>query len=382
MNRQVDIRRRTFCAMAACMASAARASLPDIVVGQINAQTGGAASLGVPLAQGAHAYFATLNAGGGILGRKIRLVTLDDEFREEKTVALAKRLIHEERPIAIINTVGAPNIDQLITRGVLEEAATPVIGPLTNSTTARERNSKWVFFVRAGLREEVRAMVRQIDVIGIHRVAVFYQNDTSGKDGLGLIEAALRKTGRQLVAAAPYERSDFKAETAFAAFRKAEPQAILMISVAAPSSNLIRLVRSSPLSGTMIIGNSGNSLESIVKTLGEDLARGVGLVQVIPSVRNNAVPVVKECIEAMIRFGPPDAKPNAFTLEGFISAKVLTEGLRRAGANPKGEALSKALEGLSDFDLGGYRVSFGPDRRLGSTFADVGVVGQGGRLLR
>jgi branched-chain amino acid transport system substrate-binding protein len=358
------------------------ASASEILVGQINAQSGGGASLGVPLSQGAQIYFDSVNAKGGINGSKIRLITLDDQFKEQQTVEIAQKLILEKPIVALINTVGAPNIDNLISNGFLENNRLPVLGPLTNSTTARDRNNPYVFFVRAGLREEINAMVKQVEVLGFKRVGIFYQNDTSGLDGLALIRNALARKGIQPVAVASYERKDFKADTAYDIFQRTKPEVILTISVAAATADLVRKTGRSISSGSMIIANSGNSPEVVLKDLGIELARGLAIVQVMPSVSSAALPLVKEFLGYFARYAPPNTKANAFHLEGYISAKILYSALSQVKGKVNRESLLESLSSQQRIDLGGYVVNFSGGNRLGSSYAEVAVITGSGKLSR
>lgn len=368
------------CATALLTQHSALAS--DILVGQINAQSGGAAGLGLPMSLGAQVYIDSINAKGGINGQKIRLITLDDAFQEKKTFELATQLVSEASIVALINTLGAPNIDNLITNGFLEKHQLPVIGPLTNSTTARQRNSPYVFFLRAGLKQEVDAMVKQVGILGFKKVGVFYQNDTSGLDGLKMIQDALAAKGITPVVAASYERKTFSADAASEVFRTAKPDVILTISIAPATIALIRNLGRSISSGAMVIGNSGNSPDVILKELGTDLARGLAIVQVMPSESNTANAIAKEFQDNFKRYGPAGSKPNAISLEGYISAKILCTALLKIKGEPTRQALLQALESLTQIDLGGYVVSFDKTKRQGSTYAEVAVITGGGKLSR
>ncbi len=354
----------------------------DILVGQINAQSGGAAGLGLPMSLGAQVYIDSINAKGGIKGQKIRLINLDDEFQEKKTFELATQLVSEANIVALINTLGAPNIDNLISNGFLEKHQLPVIGPLTNSTTARQRNSPYVFFLRAGLKQEVDAMVKQVGILGFKKVGIFYQNDTSGLDGLKMIQDALAAKGITPVAAASYERKTFSADAASEVFRTAKPDVILTISIAPATIALIRNLGRSISSGAMVIANSGNSPDVILKALGTELARGLAIVQVMPSESNTANAIAKEFQENFKRYAPAGSKPNAISLEGYISAKILCTALLKIKGEPTRQALLQALASLTRLDLGGYVVSFDKTKRQGSTYAEVAVITGGGKLSR
>lgn len=362
------------------MASAAIAS--ELVIGQINAQTGNGASLGKPLAFGAQIYVDRVNAAGGFKNRKVRLITLDDQFNEKMTGELAEKLVADNNVVALINTLGAPNIDNLISSGFLNQHRISVIGPLTNSSTARDRNSPHVFFVRAGLREEVNAMVKQVEILGFKKIGIFYQNDTSGLDGVKMITDALASKGLMPLVKASYERQDFKADQASKIFREAKPDVILTISIAAATSQLVRNLGRSISSGVMIIANSGNSADVLVKDLGADLARGLAIVQVMPSVSNAALPVVKEFLQDFAKHAPAGSVANAMSLEGYLAAKVFFIAASRVKGGVNRQSLYAALGDMPPLDLGGYRVDFSDGKRLGSVYAEVAVLTGAGKLSR
>lgn len=362
--------------------SSPEALAADVLVGQINAQSGSGASLGQPLSIGAQVYIDRINATGGIKNRKIRLITLDDQFKEQKTSELAEQLLASNKIIALINTLGAPNIDNLISSGFLDKHYLPVIGPLTNSTTARDRNSPHVFFVRAGLREEVNAMVKQVEILGFKKVGIFYQNDTSGLDGVKMIQQALARKGITPVATASYEKQDFKADQASKIFQQAKPEVILTISIAAATTQLVRQLGRSISSGVMIIATSGNNPEIILKELGTELARGLAIVQVMPSVSNAAFPLVKDFLRDFAKYAPAGTVANAISLEGYITAKIFCTALTRLNGEPDRLSLIAALEAMQQLDLGGYTVDFGKTKRLGSAYAEVAVMTGAGKLSR
>lgn len=358
------------------------ATASELVIGQINAQTGNGASLGKPLAMGAQVYVDRVNAAGGIKNRKVRLITLDDQFKEKMTSELAEKLVADNGIVALINTLGAPNIDNLISSGFLNQHRIPVIGPLTNSTTARDRNNPYVFFVRAGLREEVNAMVKQVEILGFKKIGIFYQNDTSGLDGVNLITEALAAKGLKPLVKASYERQDFKADQASKIFQEAKPEVILTISIAAATSQLVRNLGRSISSGVMIIANSGNSADVLVKDLGADLARGLAIVQVMPSVSNGALPIVKEFLQDFAKHAPAGAVANAMSLEGYLSAKILFIAASRVKGELNRQSIYAAIGNMQLLDLGGYRVDFSNSKRLGSVYAEVAVLTGAGKLSR
>jgi len=159
---------------------------------------------------------------------------------------------------------------------------------------------------------------------------------------------------------------------------KADAQAVLFIGSGNMVADGVKLLRSAG-SRAQVVTLSNNASAGFVKSLGDN-ARGTVVSQVFPYERSLSAPIVKEALEYGKAAGVGEVTPAM--LEGYAAAKVLVEGLRRAGANPTRDKLIKALESMTSFDLGGITVGYGPKQRVGSRFVDVTVIGSTGKLLK
>ena len=212
------------------------------------------------------------------------------------------------------------------------------------------------------------------------RVAVMYQDDGFGKAGLQGVEKALSKRGLTLSAAAPYERNTDKVDEAVKTIRASDAQAVIMISVNRSTAAFIQRYRESG-GGAQLYNISVVDPAEIIKLAGLKHAHGLGVSQVVPYPFMPAMPVVREYQRLLKQYAPKEVV-NYTSFEQFLGAKVLVEGLRRAGPKPSRAQVIKALESMGSFDLGGTLVRYAPDNRIGSRYVEVTVIGSNGKLLK
>lgn len=336
--------------------------------------TGPNGAYGVAMREAIAAYFARLNKAGGINGRKLELVSLDDGYEVERSVANTKALINEKKVFALVSYYGSSSTTAAME--VFSAEKVPLVGTISGADSLRTPPNRYMFNVRASYANETEAIAKQLLTLGINRIAVFYQNDGFGKSGLDGVTAVLKKGNVSPVAVATVERNSVDVTAAVQTIAKANPQAVIMVTLYKPSAEFVRQMRKSgQVPQFMTLSPVG--ADALAKELGDD-ARGIGISQVMPYPWDTTVGLVSE-YQAL--FGK--AGENAYYgVEGLAMAKTLAEGLRRAGKDLTREKLVGALESLNDFDLGGYRISFGQSNRSGSRFVDLTVIGSGGSVLR
>lgn len=373
-----------FCFSAAIGASTLPAhAASEIVIGQVAPLSGVIAGTGDEYTAGAAAYFATVNAKGGIYGRKVRVVLKDDAYKPDATLQLTREILDKDNPVALFGFVGTANILALNKANVLADNKIALLAPYTGAEDLRNPVNPNLFHIRASYTDETAKMVEHLHTLGLRRFAVFYQNDGFGKSGLAGAEAALTKLNLKAVATGNYDRTKpEEINTAAAAIVAGNPDAVIMVAVNKASSALIKQLRESG-SKARLFSISVVNYKELLKNTGDDLARGVGISQVMPFPYNNAsaVPVVREFQAAMKQYAPTKTISYA-SMEGFIAAKVLVEAVKRARADPTREKVMQQLADMRDFDAGGFKVNFGGDNRVGSRFVEVTVIGRDGRLLR
>ena len=347
----------------------------QVVLGQSVALSGPAQQLGLDMQLGATLYFNKVNAAGGVNGRRIVLKTLDDGYEATRAADNTKKLINDERVFALFGYVGTPT--SAASLPIFTEAKVPFVGPFTGAELLRNPVNPLIFNVRASYYDETEAIVQHLTAMSVNRIAVFYQNDAYGQAGLAGVERALKKRNLEIVAKGTVERNTVDVKKAVADINKANPQAVVMISAYKSCAAYIKETRNAGQNPTFWNVSFVGS-KALAKELDKE-GRGVQISQVVPFPWDPSVPIVKEYQRAMA-----DAKAEVGfgTLEGYIAAKVMTEGLRRAGRKLTRESFVHAMEGIQDYDVGGFKVSYGPGNRSGSKFVDLTIISKDQKFVR
>jgi branched-chain amino acid transport system substrate-binding protein len=326
--------------------------------------------------EGAKLYFDTINARGGVNGQKIELITVDDKFDPKVTVEVARELITKQKVLALFLNRGTPHTQALLP--VLAELKVPLVGPSTGAMALHEPVNPWVFNVRATYQREAAKAIEHLASIGMTRIAMLETDDSFGADSaLGALKGFSKVNQRPaLHEKFPRDKPDFTKLAKEVA--ESNAQAVLVIGSAGNTANAIQAIRAAG-SRAQAVTLSNNASEGFIKLLGEH-ARGVIVTQVFPNERSVAYGLIKEAQEFAKARGLEGVSPAM--MEGYAAAKVLTEGLRRAGPNPTPVALRDALENLRNYDLGGLTVAYSPTNHTGLDFADLSIVDASGKFRR
>ena len=351
----------------------------DIVIGQSAPLSGSLSATGKDMVLGVRLYLDSVNAQGGVNGQKLRHVVKDDGYKTEETIKLTRELIESDKAVALIGYAGTGNIAELLKQGVLANGNVPLIAPYTGGEPLRKPFNPYIFHIRAGYSDETTRMVDQFVGAGLTRIAVFYQDDAFGQAGLAGVEQALQKHKLEPVARGAYEKGTENVAAAVDALKKGNPQAIIMVAVMRPAAAFVREYRKFDRAAQIFSISVINGPE-LFKLAGESSARGIGITQVMPSPHQGTISLVKEYLKALKDFAP-EASPSYTSFEEFVGAKVLVEGLKRIKGEISPGQLIKALETV-DLDLGGFKVRFGPNQRVGSSFVDVTFLRASGELGR
>ncbi|WP_374668612.1 ABC transporter substrate-binding protein [Ramlibacter sp.] len=367
-------------ALAAALMAAACTAGAQITVAQVAPLSGVLASTGKQMVLGGQIVFKAVNDTGGINGQKIQHLVLDDGYKVDETVRLTREVLARPDVVALFGFAGTANIGKLLADKVLDEGGAALVAPYTGGEPLRGADNRMIFHIRAGYADEAEHMVQHLTTLGIQRIAVMYQDDGFGQAGLAGVEAAVARRQMKLVAKAGYERNTDKVEDAVKAIKASDPQAVIMVSVNRPTAAFARQYRESG-GGAMLLNISVVDPAEIVKLAGLKNAHGLGISQVVPYPFMANIPIIREYHELMRKYAP-DETISYTSFEEFLGAKVLVEALRRAGPKPTRAKVVAALEGLQDFQLGGWTVSFGPRNRIGSRYVEVTVIGSTGKLLK
>ena len=350
----------------------------QIRIGQTAGLTGAVAASVMEATDGARLYFDAVNARGGIGGKKLELVSLDDKFDPKLAAENAKALI-DQGVIALFLTRGTPHNQAILP--LLSAAKVPLVGPSTGAMALHQPVNPWLFNVRATYQREAERAIKHLTQIGVERIAIVQVADSFGDDAA---VGALRGFGAN---AKPmlhdqYDRAKPDFSKIVPRIVAGEAQAVLFIGSGTAVADGMKALRAAG-SKAQLLTLSNNASSGFVKSLG-GLARGVIVSQVLPPERSFGTPMVKEAHELAQARGAKAPEITPALLEGFAAAKVLSEGLRRAAAarDLSRSGLQRALESLNRYDLGGLELSYSATDHTGLDYADLAIIGADGRFRR
>ena len=344
----------------------------DIVFGQSVALSGPAAELGREMQLGAQLYFDSINAVGGIRGRKIVLKTLDDGYEPTRAAANTQRFIDDGDVLALFGYVGTPTAAASIV--LASKARLPFFGAFTGAELLRTPFNRYIFNVRASYFDETELIVKQLTADGLTRIAVFHQNDAYGQAGLAGVERALIARKLTVAAKATVERNSNDVRSAVEHMLATKPEAIIMVGTYGACAEFIKQTKAKGLlaryANVSFVGT-----KALAKALGPN-ASGVMISQVVPSPTTEKYAWVVD-YQRMIK--AKGAELSYTSLEGFIAARIIVEALKRGGDASR-DGLIRALESMNDISLGGFPVFFGPNNHSASKFVELTVLDRSGSV--
>ncbi|MGB7481235.1 MAG: ABC transporter substrate-binding protein [Burkholderiaceae bacterium] len=346
-----------------------------ILIGQTLGLTGQIAGAAREMVAGADAYISSVNRQGGVHGRQIRVLTLDDRFDPALSAANAARLVNEERVFAIFQNRGTPHTEAILP--LLAAAGIPLVAPSTGAAIFHDPVNRLIFNVRAKYQAEVAKAVEQFDTVGLRRIGILHVDDSFGRDALAGFTAAMQARRLQPALVASFDRARPQLDAAVVQAIEADPGALVIVGSATSTADLIKGIRQRG-NQMQIMTLSNNSSQFFLDRLG---SAGVGVIvsQITPAPELVSSALGQEFKRAAQASGAP---LSYAAMEGFISAKVLVAGLLGAGPKPTRAGFIQALESIRKSDLGGVLVDYGPADHTGSEFVELSMIGRNGRLIR
>lgn len=326
---------------------------------------------GQGLYQGSSALFNALNKAGGINGSKIELVMADDTFKPDVAKANALAFEKDASVLAMLHPLGTRQTAEVMD-------AVPgmaVVGPNTGTIALRKKNSPNTFWVRANYDQEVDKLVSTASVLGQTRIGLVHSNDPLGQSVLAAFKTALAKAKLEpaVIATTPNTTS-MEVGPAAEAIAKARPQ-VVVVGLAGTAPVFLKALREA--GGTS--SAYGLSITASALAAMGDLARGLGFVLVVPSPYATRYEIVRRYQADMLASGNKEF--SLPSLEGYMDAAVLAEGMRRAGGTLTRASVIAGLERVENYDLGGVKINYGKTNREGGQFVDVAVIGSRGQML-
>jgi ABC-type branched-subunit amino acid transport system substrate-binding protein len=326
----------------------------EIVIGSCSALEGPSHFLGTETVTGAKAYFGMINDAGGVDGRKLKLISYDDSYDPAKTEACFNRLM-EQNIFALGFFVGTPTAVKYLP--MAESNKIPLIGLFTGAQTLYVPLRHWVVNVRASYFDETREQIDGLwGTLGYKKIGVIYPEDAFGAAVLDGVKAALKVHGAEPIAVGSYQRQTAQVGGAIDTVKAANPEAVVVVG---PSNTVAPILKQSHAKGwkPLFLTVSFVGTDELILEAGAD-AEGTVITQVVPPYYLTELKTVALYRRTLAKYFP-SAQPNFVSLEGFVDARVLVEGLKRAGKDLTREGLIRGIESIHELDLG-----LGPQLKL------------------
>ena len=345
-----------------------------ILFGQSAAFSGPSQELGRDMQRGIQVAFHEVNERGGVSGRRLDLISLDDAYEPEAAVVNTLQLIEDDEVFALIGAVGTPTSRSAVP--VAAAAGVPYIAPFTGAGILRDPAWGNVVNLRASYGQETEEMVARLTGdLGIERIAVMYQDDSYGRDGYRGVVVALDKRGMAPVAVGLYPRNTDAVKTALLDLRQGDPEAVIMIGAYQPVSALIAWARHTGMDA-IFLNVSFVGSNALAQALGASGA-GVVVTQVVPFPTDDSLPVVASYLNALSAYAP-DAVPGFVSLEGYLAGRLAIEGLERCGSELSRGCFLDSLRSTETVDIDGFELHFGEGDNQGSDEVFLTAIGDDG----
>jgi len=339
--------------------AATRAQTPgvtdsEILIGSCSALEGPSKFLGQQTVVGAKAYFSLTNDEGGVNGRKLKLVSVDDSYDPAKTQACFDHLM-SEKVFALGFFVGTPTAVKYVP--LAESNKIPLVGLFTGAQTLYAPLRHWVVNVRASYFDETREQVDGLwKTLGYRKIGVIYPDDAFGGAVLEGVKAALREHGTEPVATGSYQRQTAQVSSAIDAVRGSNPEAVVLVG---PANTVAPILKAAHARGwsPLFVTVSFVGTDELINEAGAD-SEGMVITQVVPPYYLTDLKSVQLYRRSLTKYFPSE-QPNFVSLEGFVDAMALVEGFKRAGKEVTREGLIRGIESIRDLDIG-----LGPQLKL------------------
>ena len=380
----MKIKRFAMLGTVAAVLVASHANADVVTVAQVLPLEGSVEMSTRATAEAAELYLRRVNDAGGVNGHTIKVVTVNGSSNLDTAAQRTGDLIRQHHPVALLNYYGSARTATLIKSGVLDGSRTPVLGANVSSTQVRQMpENRWVFYIRAGLKAEADRMVRQGVTLGGKRIAVLYQGDAFGEDGLHKSMATMQALAIKPVLTLPLETKMMEVSTLnrlAEAVLKADIDVVLMFSDSVNIGGFLRAYRERG-GNAVVTTDSTPSADELVRASSSDFARGVCIAEVMPALTKRNTKLARSFVADMTAAGRSDLAKSTTALEGYASARLFVEALRRVNGPVTGEAIRTALQTRGPVDLGDFELKYSPAQYEGSQYVDIGIIGREGRVL-
>ncbi len=349
----------------------------QVLFGQSAAFSGPAQELGQGMRRGIRAAFHEVNRRGGVHGRQLQLISLDDAYEPEAAIQNTIRLIEEEKVFALIGAVGTPTSRSAVP--VAAEANIPYIAPFTGAASLRDTTWRNIINLRASYDQETEEMVARLtDDLDIQRISILYQDDSFGRAGYLGARKALEKRGMAPASIGLYTRNTLAVKTALLDLRHGDPEAVILVGAYQPVAALISWARHTGMNPVFITISFVGS-NALARELGER-GNGVFVTQVVPFPLDRTLPVVSAYQQALSAYAP-EAVPGFVSFEGYLAGRLAAAGLERCARDVTRNCFMDGLQHTNgvDIDIDGFKLRYGENDNQGSDTVFLTMIGEDGR---
>lgn len=335
----------------------------QIVIGSWGPQSGPAAAYGT-IDRVIDAYFKKVNSEGGINGRQIKFVFQDDGYQASMTQTVVKKMVEQDKVFAFVAGLGTANnlavMDYLVQNGV------PHVAPATGTSFIANPLKRPIFALQTNYLVEATLVSRYAaDSLGAKKIAVFYQDDAFGKEGLDAIVGVAKAKGKEIVAQVSYQATDKDFSSHALKLQQSGADTVIFWSVPGPTGAILQAISDINYKPTILLSAIAND-PSLFK-LSANTIDGAWTSSWLPDVTDptNTDPKVVAFRDFIAKFAPKET-PGGFAASGYAEAQIMVEGLKRAGKDLTRESFVKALETMDNWKEGlAFSVSFSPTNHQG-----------------
>jgi branched-chain amino acid transport system substrate-binding protein len=335
----------------------------EVLIGGWGPQSGPAAAYGT-IDRVIDAYFKKVNSEGGVNGRQIKFIYQDDAYQASMTQTVVKKMVEQDKVFALLAGLGTANnlavMDYLVQNGV------PHLAPATGTSFIANPLKRPIFALQTNYQVEATLVTRYAaDSLGAKKIAVFYQDDAFGKEGLDAITTVAKAKSKEVVAQVSYQATDKDFSSQALKLQQSGADTVIFWSVPGPTGAILQAISDIGYKPTLLLSAVAND-PSLFK-LSANTIDGAWTSAWLPDVTDPAAndPKITAFKDFMAKWAPKET-PGGFAASGYAEAQLMVEGLKRAGKDLTRESFVKALETLDNWKDGlTFSVSYSPTNHQG-----------------
>lgn len=347
-----------------------------VLIGQSVSLTGPLGAIGTDYSEGFKAGLEDVNRRGGVHGRSIKLIQMDDGYAAPRALANTKKMLDEDGVFMLVGSLGTPGVGAVLP--LITERRVPLFAAFTGADSLRREHNRYLFTVMASYGDEAEKMVQHLTTTGLKSIAVAYQNNAFGKDGVSGVEAALKRRQLTPLVAVSIETDARDAITAAQTIARAKPQAVLVMMAGKATLEFTREFRKVDSAAQLLMLSVADT-NQLIRELGKQAA-GIVVAQTMPAPFLEKSPLSNEFRRLMKAAGKDDHMGYA-AMTGFVAAKAFAKALQLAGPEPTREKFINAVQNSRTIDLNGFQLSFAPEQHHGGRYVELTMIRLGNKSL-